>query len=86
MAISKNKKLLYQLRKHVLERDNYTCRKCGLASIPKPHREEYLTKLGSKAHPANVEGVGLDIYDTVSFIKQVARNSLAKSDKRSNVV
>ena len=33
-----------------------------------------------------LEGVGLDIYDTVSSIKRAARNSLAKSDKRSNVV
>jgi hypothetical protein len=33
-----------------------------------------------------LEDVGLDIYDTVSSIKQAARNSLAKSDKRSNVV
>jgi hypothetical protein len=34
-----------------------------------------------------LEGVGLDIYDTVSSIKKrAARNSLAKSDKRSNVV
>ena len=54
MAISKNKKLLYQLKKHVLERDNYTCRKCGLASIPESHREEYLTKLESKVHPVDV--------------------------------
>jgi hypothetical protein len=33
-----------------------------------------------------LEGVGLDIYDTVPSIKRAARNSLAKSDKRSNVV
>jgi len=33
-----------------------------------------------------LEGVGLDVYDTISSIKQAARNSLAKSDKRSNVV
>src|SRR5918995_840166 len=32
-----------------------------------------------------LEGVGLDVYDTISSIKQAARNSLAKSDKRSNV-
>jgi hypothetical protein len=33
-----------------------------------------------------LEGIGLDVYDTVSSIKQVARSSLARSDKRSNVV
>jgi hypothetical protein len=35
-----------------------------------------------------LEGVGLDIYDTTvsSIKKRAARNSLAKSDKRSNVV
>ena len=33
-----------------------------------------------------LEGVGLDIYDTVSSINRAARSSLAKSDKRSNVV
>lgn len=33
-----------------------------------------------------LEGVRLDIYDTISSIKQAARNSLVKSDKRSNVV
>ena len=30
--------------------------------------------------------IGLEVYGTVSSIKQTARNSLAKSDKRSNVV
>src|SRR5918994_83946 len=30
-----------------------------------------------------LEGIGLDVYDTVSSIKQVARSSLARSDKRS---
>jgi hypothetical protein len=33
-----------------------------------------------------LEGVGLKVYDSVTSIKQAARNSLAKSDKRSNVV
>ena len=33
-----------------------------------------------------LEGVGLEVYDSVTSIKQGARNSLAKSDKRSNVV
>lgn len=33
-----------------------------------------------------LKDVGLDIYDTVSSIKQVARSSLAISDKRSNIV
>jgi hypothetical protein len=34
-----------------------------------------------------LQGMGLeDIYDTVDSIKEVARNSLAKSDRRSNVV
>jgi hypothetical protein len=33
-----------------------------------------------------LKDVGLDIYDTVSSIKQVARSSLARSDKRSNIV
>jgi hypothetical protein len=30
--------------------------------------------------------VGLDVYETVPSVKQTAKNSLAKSDKRSNVV
>jgi hypothetical protein len=30
--------------------------------------------------------IGLEVYGTVSSIKQTARSSLAKSDKRSNVV
>jgi hypothetical protein len=33
-----------------------------------------------------LKDVGLDIYDNVSSIKQVARSSLARSDKRSNIV
>jgi hypothetical protein len=33
-----------------------------------------------------LEGIGLHVYGTVSSIKQTARNSLAKSDRRSNVV
>lgn len=33
-----------------------------------------------------LEGVGLEVSDTVTSIKKAARNSLAKSDKRSNVV
>jgi hypothetical protein len=33
-----------------------------------------------------LKDVGLDIHDTVSSIKQVARCSLARSDKRSNIV
>jgi hypothetical protein len=33
-----------------------------------------------------LKDVGLDIYDNVSSIKQMARSSLAKSDKRSNIV
>jgi hypothetical protein len=33
-----------------------------------------------------LKDVGLDIHDTVSSIKQVARSSLARSDKRSNIV
>ena len=33
-----------------------------------------------------LEGVGLEVYDSVTSIKEAARNSLAKSDKRSNVV
>ena len=33
-----------------------------------------------------LECVGLEVYDSVTSIKQAARNSLAKSDKRSNVV
>jgi hypothetical protein len=33
-----------------------------------------------------LEGVGLEVYDTVTSIRRTARNSLAKSDKRSNVV
>ena len=30
--------------------------------------------------------IGLEVYGTVPSIKQMARSSLAKSDKRSNVV
>ena len=33
-----------------------------------------------------LEAVGLEVYDTVTSIRRTARNSLAKSDKRSNVV
>jgi hypothetical protein len=33
-----------------------------------------------------LEGIGLQVYGTVSSMKQTARNSLAKSDSRSNVV
>jgi hypothetical protein len=33
-----------------------------------------------------LEDIGLNVYDTISCIKQAARNSLAKSDKCSNVV
>jgi hypothetical protein len=33
-----------------------------------------------------LEGIGLQVYGTVSSMKQSARNSLAKSDRRSNVV
>jgi hypothetical protein len=33
-----------------------------------------------------LKGIGLEVYGTVPSIKQTARNSLAKSDKRSNVV
>jgi hypothetical protein len=33
-----------------------------------------------------LESVGLEVYDIVTSIKKAARNSLAKSDKRSNVV
>jgi hypothetical protein len=33
-----------------------------------------------------LESIGLEVYDSVTSIKQAARNSLAKSDKRSNVV
>jgi hypothetical protein len=33
-----------------------------------------------------LEGIGLETYGTVSFMKRTARNSLAKSDRRSNVV
>jgi hypothetical protein len=33
-----------------------------------------------------LKGIGLEVYGTVSSMKQTARNSLAKSDKRSNIV
>lgn len=33
-----------------------------------------------------LEGIGLHVYGDISSIKQTARNSLAKSDRRSNVV
>lgn len=33
-----------------------------------------------------LKSVGLDVYGTVPSMKQTARNSIAKSDKRSNVV
>jgi hypothetical protein len=42
--------------------------------------------IDSKEAHELLEGVGLEVYDSVTSIKQVAINSLAKSDKRSNVV
>ena len=42
--------------------------------------------IDSKEAHELLESVGLEAYDSVTSIKQAARNSLAKSDKRSNVV
>jgi hypothetical protein len=42
--------------------------------------------IDSKEAHELLEGVGLEVYDSVTSIKQAAINSLAKSDKRSNVV
>jgi hypothetical protein len=42
--------------------------------------------IDSKEAHELLECVGLEVYDSVTSIKQAARNSLAKSDKRSNVV
>jgi hypothetical protein len=42
--------------------------------------------IDSKEAHELLESVGLEVYDSVTSIKQAARNSLAKSDKRSNVV
>jgi hypothetical protein len=33
-----------------------------------------------------LKSIGLDVYGTVPSMKQTARSSIAKSDKRSNVV
>jgi hypothetical protein len=33
-----------------------------------------------------LKGVGLEVYGTILSMKQTARNSLAQSDRRSNVV
>ena len=40
---------------------------------------------GEEAHNL-LRSFGLDVYGTVSSMKQTARNSIAKSDKRSSVV
>jgi hypothetical protein len=42
--------------------------------------------IDSKEAHELLESVGLEVNDSVTSIKQAARNSLAKSDKRSNVV
>jgi hypothetical protein len=42
--------------------------------------------IDSKEAHELIESVGLEVNDSVTSIKQAARNSLAKSDKRSNVV
>jgi hypothetical protein len=42
--------------------------------------------IDSKEAHELLESIGLEVYDSVTSIKQAARNSLAKSDKRSNVV
>ena len=41
--------------------------------------------IDSKEAHELLEGIGLEVYDTVTSIKRTARNSLAKSDKRLNV-
>jgi hypothetical protein len=53
--------------------------------------EQYLSQDGAGKSVSNqslkqLKSVGLEVYGTVSSMKQTARNSLAKSDKRSNVV
>jgi hypothetical protein len=42
--------------------------------------------IDSKEAHELLEGIGLEVYDSVISIKQAATNSLAKSDTRSNVV
>jgi hypothetical protein len=42
--------------------------------------------IDSKEAHELLEGIGLEVYDSVISIKQAARNSLAKSDTRSNIV
>jgi hypothetical protein len=42
--------------------------------------------IDSKEAHELLESIGLEVYDSVTSIKQAARNSLAKSDKLSNVV
>ena len=42
--------------------------------------------IDSKEAHELLECIGLEVYDSVISIKQAARNSLAKSDTRSNVV
>jgi hypothetical protein len=60
----------------------------GLFAIFYDGKEFFRIKNISESMDAHklLKGVGLDVYDTVSAVKQAARNSLARSDKRSNIV
>jgi hypothetical protein len=42
-TVQRNGLLLRQIRKHVFERDNFTCQKCGVVRVS-PSKREYLIK------------------------------------------
>jgi hypothetical protein len=60
----------------------------GLFAIFYDGKEFFRIKNISESIDAHklLKGVGLDVNDTVSAVKRAARNSLARSDKRSNIV
>lgn len=60
----------------------------GLFAIFYDGKEFFRIKNISESIDAHklLKGVGLDVNDTVSSVKRAARNSLARSDKRSNIV
>jgi hypothetical protein len=60
----------------------------GLFAIFYDGKEFFRIKNISESIDAHklLKGVGLDVNDTLSAVKRAARNSLARSDKRSNIV